>query len=608
MTSHRDGYVDNLTGAASAQNFSASPNSQLMARERFSIRPSLSFTPGESTRIDLILTREQNRDSGTAFKSAVYAPTGGDTNPFSFAELSGSNPDAGAFKGRDLGIWRNTSDVNLTIEHQLSENWTMKSISNLREFDSYEILDADGSQAVAFELAEDTTGNQLSQEFRFQFQSDSLDLTLGGTWFQEEGYRSVPFSAEEGTFMLCVPPALTFATQIELQIIGQGGPDLGLDEMSCLNPDGSVNSLTPIVTPYFTGYSIAEINYNAEFSAYSDNSAWSLFGDASWSLSDRLELVAGVRYVNEDRRSFGSSNVPNAQLTGGLVPLVFVDDTGGVRIGAGNSGSDTLPRAALNYQLDNRQSLYLSVSKGRRAPVTDVTPALDPTTFLPLNPVSHSPAEILWNYETGLRGHYFDDQLYLSLSLFRQEYENFQVQTLTGAGQFITSNAGTATNEGAEFEVRWSPDSRLKTFLNYAFIDAGIDDDPANATYAGKRFRLQPENTAALGYQWRSSLNDRFDLVSSGRVSYRDEVFFDVTYQPVEPVSGLRLADDPVSLVSASIGIASTDDRWRLELFADNLTDQEYLVDAGNTGASVGIPTVIPGAPRFLGLGFSSYF
>ena len=38
-----------------------------------------------------------------------------------------------------------------------------------------------------------------------------------------------------------------------------------------------------------------------------------------------------------------------------------------------------------------------------------------------------------------------------------------------------------------------------------------------------------------------------------------------------------------------------------LQLYAQNLADKEYLIDAGNTGALFGIPSFVPGAPRYFG-------
>ena len=45
-----------------------------------------------------------------------------------------------------------------------------------------------------------------------------------------------------------------------------------------------------------------------------------------------------------------------------------------------------------------------------------------------------------------------------------------------------------------------------------------------------------------------------------------------------------------------------------LEAFVNNVTDESYIIDAGNTGDSLGLPTFIAGAPRMWGLGLTYRF
>jgi outer membrane receptor protein involved in Fe transport len=44
-----------------------------------------------------------------------------------------------------------------------------------------------------------------------------------------------------------------------------------------------------------------------------------------------------------------------------------------------------------------------------------------------------------------------------------------------------------------------------------------------------------------------------------------------------------------------------SDANWGVEVFGDNLLDEEYIKDAGNTGDSLGVPTFIAGEPRTWG-------
>ena len=48
--------------------------------------------------------------------------------------------------------------------------------------------------------------------------------------------------------------------------------------------------------------------------------------------------------------------------------------------------------------------------------------------------------------------------------------------------------------------------------------------------------------------------------------------------------------------------------RGGLEAFIENAFDKEYIMDAGNTGDSLGMPTFIAGAPRFYGVSASVRF
>ena len=42
--------------------------------------------------------------------------------------------------------------------------------------------------------------------------------------------------------------------------------------------------------------------------------------------------------------------------------------------------------------------------------------------------------------------------------------------------------------------------------------------------------------------------------------------------------------------------------KWQLIGYATNLTDNQYVLDAGNTGGAFGIPTFIRGLPRLFGV------
>ncbi len=564
----RDGYVQNI----------AANQPDLHGIDRVGIRPSLLFTPNDDLTIDLVYNYEKNNDSGTAFKSRRFAPTGGDTSPFSFVEASGSPLAAQVFGKNDLGIERTVKDLNLTLNWELNEQWQLTSISAKRSFDSLEVFDADGTQAWFLEFAEDATGDQVSQELRLNYNSDKLNSFFGVSYFDEEGSQRVPFSTEESIYLNCV---------------GQ----LAALNVPCINPDGSVTVLTPVLTQG----QAQVLPYAGVFQNFGENTAYSAFADVSYAFTDKLELSAGLRYVTEDKTSRYASDFPNSVLA--RVPLLPVASTGGAIFSADDSFNSWLPRFNALYRLTANANLYATVSKGRRSEVIDVGSANSSNGTIPR--VTEIPAETVWNYEAGIKGNTENNRLRYAVSMFYQDYQNFQVTLQDDAGNFYTDNAGNAKNIGIEAEFKVAVSDDLDWFSNLAWIDAKIDDNSNNGDLAGNRFRLQPEYTLGTGLMYSRDLTAAYRLNSSVMYTFRSDIFFE---EENAPVAGFDVSQAAVQLTSLRIGLENTQQNWSVTLSASNLFDKEYLVDAGNTGGAFGYPSFIAGAPRFVGIEFRKSF
>lgn len=566
----RDGFIKNIAGDSNSQNPAGFKQDDMHGIERFSYRPSLRITPNDDVTIDLVYTYEKNDDSGTSFKNGLYAPTGGDTSPYSFVEMPGSPYAESVFGKKDLGVERTVNDLNLTVNWDVSNDLTITSITAGRNFDSLEVFDADGTQAWFLEFAEAAEGDQFSQELRAVYTQNKFTSIFGVSYFEEDGSQRVPFSTEESIFLNC------------LGVLGSGVP--------CINNDGSVN----ILTPALTGGAISELPYSLEFTNYGENKAYSAFADVTYAATEALELTAGLRYIKEEKRSGYSSAAPNSVLT--QAPLFTVDTNGETFYGDADY-DDWLPRFNALYIINPTTNMYATVSKGRRSEVLEVSSANDEQGSVEAS-ISEVPAEIIWNYETGIKGKALDGRLDYSVAVFYQDYSNFQVTLQDDEGVAFSADAGSATNVGAEAEVRALINNEFEVFANTAYLDAEIDDDSNNGNLAGNKFRLQPEWTFSTGLFYSTELSNSLNLTSSLIYSYRSEVYFEPANAPI---SGLDISQPGLGLVSARLGIASGDD-WAVSVFASNLLDKEYLVDAGNTGGGFGNPTFVAGAPRFVGI------
>lgn len=543
----RDGYVQNNSG-----------EDDLNGYDRQAYRPSLRITPSDNLTIDLVYNYDKAADPGTAFVNQSVLFTD---------DAALSVPDNDVLGMDDIGVDRTVKDFNATVSWDISDRLALTYIGARRDYDSLEAFDADGTAYEMLNFSEKATGNQSSHELRLNFSGERLNGFVGASYFQEKAEQFVGFASEEGLFLSCAG-ALAAA---------------------------NIPSCEPNATAALTGGALAALPYESHYANGADNSSLNLFADVSYQVTPALEATVGARLVKEERESSYNSTLPASAILAaqGIQSDLFFGlalNTQGATLRGDTDNSAVLPRFNLLYSLNDSVNLYGTVSRGERSKVIDMASGA----------ATIAPAEKIDNYEIGLKGRLADTALDYSLAAFYQDYENFQVNVIDqDSGQTRTENAGSATNTGLEAELRWSASENLQLLANAAYIDAGIDDDSANGTYAGNQFRLQPEVTGAISYLFEMPLSGTLMLTSSGSWSYRSSVYFDIEN---------RFEEDAVDLLNLRAGIAASDRNWSLNLAASNLLDKEYIMDAGNTGAAFGFPTYIEGAPRTLSLEFSKRF
>ncbi|MFA6220073.1 MAG: TonB-dependent receptor [Erythrobacter sp.] len=578
----RDGYVENLN---------PSQEEELYAQDQLGVRASLRYTPNADLAVDLIGTYDQQRNGGTPFVSGTFpafagAP-GGAANAFVPANLGGSPYSAQHLGDAQLGLNREVYDLNLTAEYQLSDEWTFTTVNGYREFDSAEVFDADGTAAPFLEFAEIADGWQVSHEGRFTYSGASLRASLGWNLFIEDGRQNVPFSTEEGTYLQCLSSIF-------------GAPLI--PGIPCVAPDGSVPASA--VTGLATAGAATAIPYTSVFENQGRNEAYSVFGDVTWYAADALELTAGVRFIDEYRQSGFIADIPNSVLSGApLIPGQI--DTNGQTFRADESFEAVLPRFNALYRISDDVNVFATVSKGRRSPVVQLGARRDSAGNAAAN-LQLVPRETVWNYEGGIK--LASGPVSGSLGVYYQVYDGFQVtvQELDAngnpTGATRTESAGSASNFGVEAEVEIEFTDWLQAFGNVGYIDGGIDEDNIFAPqFSGARFRLQPEWQAAGGFTIDAPISDGVRFFATPSVTYRSRIFFEV------PNNDL-ISQGPVTLVNARAGFSFADDRYEIAGFIRNAFDEDYLLDAGNTGGAFGIPTFIPAEPQFYGVQLTARF
>jgi outer membrane receptor protein involved in Fe transport len=582
----RDGYVNNLSTVMD----------DLNGQNQLGLRGSLRLMPTERLTIDLIGTYDRQRNPGTAFINRVLPPAGRSGNVFGDAWLDGSPVSRDKLGLHKLGLRRDVYDGNLTANLELDDSWNATLVAGYRKFDSLEVFDADGSRASWLEFAEDSRGWQGSVEARFTYTSDTLRGSFGFNAFHEKNLQRVPFATEEGTFLACTVNALFAPAQAGVRrALG-----LGASDSTCIGPDNSVRALA--ATRILTGGAATALPYASETTNRGKNDSYSVFGDMTWIPDPSVEITGGVRALIEKRNSGYSAIQPNSVLlaaAGQRRSLIGTVDTGGATFRAVDSFQAFLPRFNLLYRFSDAVNAFGTISKGRRSPTVALSSGAGATGPVPVvNPVT---AENVWNYEVGLKG--ATGIVSGSIGLFYQTYDNFQVSVInpqTGVSQ--TQSAGSAKNLGVEAEVLVKPARWFSVFGNIGYIDGGIDDKPTIApNFRDARFRLQPEVQAAGGFTIDAPIGGDMRLFASPSVTYRSRIFFEVP-------NNIAISQDAVTLVNVRAGLSFANDTFEVAAFARNLTNKDYLLDAGNTGGSFGYPTYIPAEPRLYGAQITARF
>jgi iron complex outermembrane recepter protein len=590
---YRRGYVRNIAGDPSVpnQNQGKVDQDDLNGQDQRGIRGSLRLAASDSVTANIVVTYDGQRNPGTAFKSRAFAPTGGQTGDYGYAELSGSPYSAEVLGARKLGLKRDLYDANFTLTADLAPGVTFTTVNGYRQFKSNEVFDADGGPAWYLEFAEDAQGHQWSHEGRFAFTGDRYRASFGWNAFFEKGFQRVPFSTEEGTYIACSVTSGFAPIRAALNAAGiPTGPN-------CVAPDGTIPATK--ATAVLTRGAATQIPYQSVFTNFGINNTYSVFADGTWIPTPALELTAGARVLIEDRRSGYSTVQPNSVILAALgvrTSLLGIANTGGAEFTATRSFAGVLPRFNALYRVTRDINVYATISKGRRSPVVQ----LGARGGNPVTPnLQIVPEEIVWNYEAGIKGRV--GGLTGTLSAFYQTYNGFQV-SVTNNGVTTTQSAGSAKNPGVEAEANWRISPALTLFGSAAYIDGKVDrGNNLTPAYAGARFRLQPKYTASAGATVNLPLTDQVRFYATPSLTYQSKVYFELP-------NSEAISQDGYTLVNLRAGVSFAQNRYRIGAFARNLTNTRYLLDAGNTGGGFGVPTYIAGEPRFYGVEVGASF
>ncbi len=427
---------------------------------------------------------------------------------------------------------------NLTLELDVSDHLTIRSITGLREMES-DLVDGDidGQSGLVGLIIKPGTPSvrpvrlfdgdiyrkqrQFSQEINLIGSiGDRVNYVLGAYAFDESGNENNP--------------------QKLTMVIPFGDNQLG-----------GVNVQSNLV-------------YRAE------SKSKALFGQATYKLTPDLSVTGGMRYTWDEKRMIQSS--PDVR-----------DLTG--------KWSNFNWALTLQYQATPDIMTYLRVATGYKAGGFNVRAINN----------SYNP-EFVTSYEAGIKSDLLDRHLRVNATLFYMQLKDKQLNQLQASPTGIkttTVNAGKAAYQGVELELEALPfdklrlnaalgytDPTFKSFL-YRVPSTGVTEDIGNGaqfTYSSK-LTLNAGGEYTFGEVLGGELSARLDYAYRSAVRY-NVVPFETVFDEAIRAKGYGLLDGRIMLSKVPVGPSTA----TFTLWGRNLTNAKYRtqgIDFGSLGFAV---------------------
>jgi iron complex outermembrane recepter protein len=503
--------------------------------EKYILRGKLLWEPTDSLSIQLIATTS-SRDDYQAFAtqsldgngtSAFYPDGITSTEPWHVAtELRyGSNP-----------LFVDQDTFSIKIDYLLGELGTLTSLTAYTDNKPEFTVDLDtGTSAlckqtfVCLDFYQDSPSDNIQQEFLFTSeQFGNFSFVAGAYYFDDTS-----------TFYANIGPVLR------------------------------------------NGYAVRDQS-TIGFIQYSDihTTSWALFGEAMYDVTDRMRLIAGIRY--SDEKKYGRGSVVSRFPTTGDVE----DDA-------------WTPKLSVVYDLTENANVYATYTEGFKSAVLSSIEQTDAFTE----------SEKISTFEVGMKSS--GPRYRFNAAAFYYDYSDLQSQVWDGFGT-ILSNADDATMYGFEvdgvynvtesFQIRATAaylHSEYGEFIGTAFdLPNSQGGMPANnfVDLEGDQMIIAPEWTASLGFTY--NVQTRFgEVEASSNYHYSDELWWDYL---------ARVKQGSYATVSAAVSlIPLTNDRLMLTLYGRNLSNEEYFTSS-LLGPTADAP--VYGAPRQFGFALDYAF
>lgn len=493
------------------------------------------------------------------------------------------------------------------------ENVTFLSQTAIKNNTWNYLEDYDGTAMALGNYSQNDDNEYVSQEFRITSNTDSdLFWFIGASVYQEKvssyfynGYDDDALCAQlpnleewdQAMTEHTSQPENYYADCHEFMVDGW----LGLDP---INDAAEIAELVNDEEIPASGEGV--IGVREEIYARGTNSGYGVYGDITWSMSDKTDLTVGGRFSYDNKEFALKLPEPDGWL--GHYWLVG-GHTGGEWIEQEKNWSEFTPRVALNHKLNENVNIYANFSRGYKAggfntfafninfqdwtgwdadeEWFDYEPdgAIDATDEefwaselyggeMPAGTTlaSYDP-EIVDSYEIGMKGEFLNNSLKVNLGAYFYDYQDFQGIFAQNGGSTI-KNIGQAEGKGIEFDITYLPTDNLRLFIASAIQNSEVIEGEGldGESIVGQKLAAPDVTVSFVGsHYWY--LDNEIDLALQVSYNWQTETSaggfmggHDIHKQPSYGLLGTQFS--------------ATGESWSLSAYINNLTDEEYF-DSG---------------------------
>lgn len=323
----------------------------------------------------------------------------------------------------------------------------------------------------------------------------------------------------------------------------------------------------PLLDPNITDANFSFIN-----SAKARSTGGAVYAQGTYSLTNKLDLIAGMRYDYEKKEQ---SILGEFQHDPDPAPaFTYRTDTS-----AEVSYSAFSPKVGFSYHADAAHTWFATYSRGFRAGgLTPLSSQGDPSQ----PPLYAYKPEYSNNVEAGSKNAWFSNRVTLNITAFYATITNAQVPTLVlPEAVTITRNTGKLVSKGVETELAAVLTKGLTVMHSLGYTHARFDKLklPANGSEVdlkGNRQVFTPDLTSLLAAQYSLPLDasQAASVVIRGEWKYLGTTFFDLAN---------TIRQSPYNLINARIGVEAKN--ISLFLWGRNLFNRKYIGYAYDFGA-----------------------